>query len=227
MKKILLVFIFFSVNFLLFSQRVWDIGQMEALIEQHKTQYAGLKNIKEEEAQLLIINTQIKTKLEEVKKIQETSYKALKDIELIIKNAKDIIYITDLIADIGKYQNQMLVYAKNDPRLVLIAAQTELELIKKTKKLMEYLIVATTGTDLNLMNNKQRTELIKYIVKELRVMRGLAYSVCRQMKSAMKYGVIKALKNVKWKEFVYPGKKESSNQRVKEILENFNTGRKK
>jgi hypothetical protein len=84
---------------------------------------------------------------------------------------------------------------------------------------MEYLVVAVTGTDINLMNNKQRSDLIKYIIQELRVMRGLAYAVCRQMKMAKPYGIKFLLDS---RSFFYPASnKETSDQRVKNILAKY------
>jgi hypothetical protein len=41
------------------------------------------------------------------------------------------------------------------------------------------------GGEKNLMDNKQRIDLCIHVVNELRRMRGLAYAVCRQMKSAL------------------------------------------
>ena len=81
----------------------------------------------------------------------------------------------------------MVELAVGDPALLLVSAKTELELVNRTADLTQYIYqVAIVGTDVNLMDNKQRIDLLKYVINELRNMRGIAYAVCRQMKTAKK-----------------------------------------
>ena len=57
-----------------------------------------------------------------------------------------------------------------------VAVKTEAALIKRTADLFTYIYtVAIIGGDFNLMNNHGRLDIIKHVVRELRVMRGLAY----------------------------------------------------
>ncbi|MDH6358929.1 plasmid transfer protein [Parabacteroides sp. PF5-9] len=223
MKKVFLLMLLLIPCGISAQWRVWDIGAMEAFMAQHKTQYSGFKSIKENEGALYAINIQIENRLEQLREIEEKGYKALKSVELILSNAKDLIYITEVSEDVITYQRKMLQLAFEDPRLTLIAAQTELELIKRTTKLFEYLVVATTGTDINLMNNKFRTDLIKYILSELKVMRGLAFSVWRQLRSAIRFGVAKSIGNINWDKFNYVESQETETI-VEEILNNYKTG---
>jgi len=222
MKKSIIILISFLTSSFLFAQdKVWDIAKMEMLIEQHKNQYDGLKSMKEQEAQLLIINRQIKSKLDELKEIEEKTYKALKNVEIILRNAKDIIHIYELSEDIVKYQSQMLQYAADNPMLAVIAAKTELELINKTLILMDYVYTAINDDDTNLMDNSQRMNLLQTIIRDLREMRGMAFSICRQMKIAKRDGILQALAP---QMYGYP----SDGRKIKEeILKNYNPGRKK
>ena len=70
--------------------------------------------------------------------------------------------------------------------------------------------IALQGGEKNLMDNKQRIDLCIHVVNELRRMRGLAYAVCRQMKSAKRAGVLKTLVPGQFK-YVNSGKQKVDN----------------
>ena len=88
----------------------------------------------------------------------------------------------------------MLDLARGDNELMLIAAKTELELVNRTADLFTYIYqVAVVGTDMNLMSNADRLALIRHVVDELRIMRGLSYSITRRMRVAKYAGLMKAI----------------------------------
>jgi hypothetical protein len=129
--------------------------------------------MKQEEAQISALQKSIAEKMTQIEYFQSKFYNSLKSIEAITKTGKDIIYAGDIIEDIVKYQNQMLDYASKDPALSLVAVKTESQLVQRTGDLMEYIYqVAIVGTDVNLMDNKQRLNLLNHVIKELRTMRG-------------------------------------------------------
>ncbi len=190
----------FAFNLLLIAncalgQRVvWDIGAMETLIANHKVQYNSFKQMKTQEAEISGLQKSISTKMAQIQLFQSKFYNSLKSIEAITKTGKDIIYAGDIVSDIVKYQKQMLDYAKGDPKLLLVAVKTEAQLVQRTNDLMQYVYqVAIIGTDVNLMDNKQRLDLLKHVIGELRTMRGLAYTVTRMMRTAMRNGILETL----------------------------------
>ncbi|MFK2397157.1 plasmid transfer protein, partial [Bacteroides fragilis] len=129
----------------------------------------------------------------------------------VVKNGKDIIYASTLARDIAKYQSEAAKYAVGDPKLLTIIAKTEYELISRSVDLMIYINnIALQGGEKNLMDNKQRIDLCIHVVNELRRMRGLAYAVCRQMKSAKRAGVLKTLVPGQFK-YVNSGKQKVDN----------------
>ena len=196
MKKILFILVVAStLTQVAYSQKaVLDITCMETLIANHKVQHTSFSKVKENEAQISLIQKQISEKMVQIEFFQSKFYNSLKSVEAIIKTGKDIIYCTDIAADIGKYQKQMVELAVGDPALLLVSAKTELELVNRTADLTQYIYqVAIVGTDVNLMDNKQRIDLLKYVINELRNMRGIAYAVCRQMKTAKRNGVLQTL----------------------------------
>ena len=86
-----------------------------------------------------------------------------------------------------------------------------MSLISRSVDLMIYINnIALQGGEKNLMDNKQRIDLCIHVVNELRRMRGLAYAVCRQMKSAKRAGVLKTLVPGQFK-YVNSGKQKVDN----------------
>ena len=120
---------------------------METLIANHKVQHTSFSKVKENEAQISLIQKQISEKMVQIEFFQSKFYNSLKSVEAIIKTGKDIIYCTDIAADIGKYQKQMVELAVGDPALLLVSAKTELELVNRTADLTQYIYqVAIVGT---------------------------------------------------------------------------------
>ena len=228
MKKILFILVVAStLTQVAYSQKaVLDITCMETLIANHKVQHTSFSKVKENEAQISLIQKQISEKMVQIEFFQSKFYNSLKSVEAIIKTGKDIIYCTDIAADIGKYQKQMVELAVGDPALLLVSAKTELELVNRTADLTQYIYqVAIVGTDVNLMalqggeknlmDNKQRIDLLKYVINELRNMRGIAYAVCRQMKTAKRNGVLQTLAPGVFKY------KDNRSKLVDDLLQNY------
>jgi hypothetical protein len=222
MKKVILP-LFLLVCCGLFSQQVvWDVASMEVLIANHKVQHTSFGQMKQEEAQISALQKSIAEKMTQIEYFQSKFYNSLKSIEAITKTGKDLIYAGDIVEDIVKYQNQMLGYASKDPTLLIVAVKTESQLVQRTADLMQYIYqVAVVGTDVNLMDNKQRLNLLNHVIKELRTMRGLAFAVTRQMRTAMRNGVLKTL---------FPGQFKYTDNRgklVKQILDDYTINPKK
>ena len=101
--------------------------------------------------------------------------------------------INKLMADISKYQSQMLEYAKDDPKLVAVAVSAETKLISQMINILSYMEMAVNGCSDNLMNVKSRLQLMNHVIRELRIARGQAYTVVRKMKVAKNRGMLYAL----------------------------------
>ena len=95
----------------------------------------------------------------------------------------------------------MLAYAEELGLLDKVAdefasptARAEAELVTRTAALFTYIYTtAIVGGDFNLMNNKQRLDIIRHVVNELRIMRGIAYGIYRRMAIARKAGILRAI----------------------------------
>lgn len=171
---------------------VWDPAVQTQLIANHLIQNGNLQDIKSNEEKIATAQSIITLKMEEIKRIEEKVYKSLKDVQIVIQNVKDITYAYEISQDIGKYQKEMVKLAKKDPELLLVAIQAEIELLNKGADLLKYIFIAVTATDANLMNNAQRVNLIRNIIDQLRLMRGMAYSIVRQMRYVAMNGILNA-----------------------------------
>ena len=161
---------------------VWDPIVQTTLIVNHLEQNSQLKEIKSNEAKIAGAQSVIALKMAEIQAVEEKVYKSLKSITIVIQNVKDIGYAYEISEDIGKYQNQMGTLAKEHPELLVVAVKSEVALVNKGIDLLGYIVVASTATDANLMNNEQRIRIIRHVVDELRIMRGMAYSIVREMR---------------------------------------------
>ncbi|GAB3834120.1 plasmid transfer protein [Pontibacter qinzhouensis] len=196
MKKYLYTLSFMGLltGHVLAQQVVFDPAVVSTLVVNHTAQQAALNDIKENEGKIAALQTTISLKMTQIKELEEKMYNSLKSVQSIIGQSKNIIYASQIAADIGHYQNQMMELARGDNELLLIAAKTELELLNRTSDLFTYIYqVAVIGTDVNLMNNADRLTLIRHVVDELRVMRGLAYSITRKMRVAKYAGLLKTM----------------------------------
>jgi hypothetical protein len=219
MKKNLLIIIFAwgAWGHMIFAQAiVWDMTAMEVLIDNHKVQHEAFKKLKDEEGQIAVLQQSIAEKMTQIEYFHSKLYNSLKSIEAFTKTGKDIIYAGDIAEDIGKYQQQMLEYAVKDPILSLVAVKAQTQLITRTAGLMEYIWqVAVIGTDVNLMDNQQRLDLLNHVITELRLMRGMAFGIVVQMKAAMRNGVFQTL---------LPGifkYQDNRSKLVEQVLEDF------
>lgn len=176
------------------QQLVFDPTVVSTLVINHTAQQAALSDIKDNEGEIATLQKTITLKMVQIENLQSKMYNSLKSVQSIIGQSKNIIYASAIAKDIGKYQNQMIETAKGDPELMIIAAKTEVELINRTADLFTYIYqVAVVGTDMNLMSNADRLSLIRHVVDELRVMRGLAYGINRKMRLAKYAGLWRAM----------------------------------
>lgn len=173
---------------------VIDPAMLTTLVTTHNEQQSTLNSIKSEETNIRNYQILIQEKMRQINELQEKTYNYLSTVNAVVKNGKDIIYASTIAQDIAKYQSQALKYATGNPKLITVAAKTEYELISRSADLFIYIYdIALQGGEKNMLDNKQRLDLCTHVVNELRGMRGLAYSVCRQMKTAQRQGVLKSL----------------------------------
>lgn len=216
-KFILSILLICFCTFIKAQSLVIDPTLITTLGITHNEQQNTLNNIKDSEGQIRNYQILIQAKLHDINKMQEKVFNYLSTAQAVIKNGKDIIYASDIAKDIAEYQSKAFSYAKGDPKLITVCAKTEYELISRSADLFLYIYdFAVTGGEKNLLDNKQRIELVTYVVDELRRMRALSYSVCRQIRQAAREGVMKTLYP---KQFRYV---KNGQRTVEKILKDIN-----
>ena len=200
------------------QQLVFDPAVVSTLVVNHTAQQAALNDIKESEGQIYATQQAITIKMAQIKELEEKMYNSLKSVQSIVGQSKNIIYASTIAQDIGTYQGQMMDIAQGDPELLIIAAKTELELVNRTADLFTHIYqVAVIGTDVNLMTNADRLSLIRHVVDELRIMRGLSYSIVRKMRVAKHAGLIKTMNPLGLK---YPNNSQAI---IRSLLDEYKT----
>lgn len=191
---LLILVVFFGRNTTNAQMIVSDPGFVATLLGVHIEQQQMFKDIHESQTEIRNYQILIDDRMRQINKLQEKTYDYLSKVNSVVKTGKDIIYASDIVIDIGKYQNQAREAAKGEPELLLVVAKTEYELISRSVDLMLYIYnMALKGGEQNLLDNKQRIDLVTHVVSELRIMRGLAYSISRQVRTAKRNGVLKTL----------------------------------
>ena len=199
MKKTLIICLFLLSGFSAFSQTpVIDLGVISTLVINHNAQQITLNEIKDSEGEIAAAQKVIAVKMEQIRALEEAVYTSLKTVQAAVKDAKNIVYAGQIVTDIGEYQSEMFKLAGEDPELTIVAAKTQLALVNRTTDLMLYIAQATVPGDANLLNNKQRHDMVNHVVTELRVMRGIAYGITRKMLVAKRAGILKTLNPLKY-----------------------------
>ena len=193
MKKLIFTIVLINCIAVKAQQIVVDPAVVSTLTANHLVQNGSLNNIKSEQNGIKNLQNGINVKLLQIQALQEKTYNSLRKVQSIVQSGKNVVYASTVATDITKYQNEMISTAEGNPMLYAVALKTELALINRTYDLFIYINTALTGGDTNLMSNMERMDIINHVVDEMRIMRGLAYSVNRKMRTAKYSGTFKAL----------------------------------
>ena len=194
MKHLLTLFFYLAVHAVYPQMVVFDPAVVSTLVINHEAQQGVLKEIRNKEGEIAAAQKTIALQMTAIKDLEQRMYNSLKNVTAIVNDAKDIVYAAQIAKDIGEYQSKMMQLALEDPELMAVAVKTELALINRSADLMWYIYkVAIIPGDVNLLDNKQRLDIIKHVVNELRIMRGIAYGIYRRMKVANQAAVLKML----------------------------------
>lgn len=191
MKNVILsVFITLCCLFSVDGQQiVFDPAVVSTLVSNHTAQQGVLKDIREQETRIASMQTAISIKMAEIQSLETKMHESLTRVDQVITQGRNVLYASTIAADIGRYQTQMVQLGAGDPELLVVALKGELELINRTADMFEYILQASLGGDINMMNSAERINMIRYVVDNLRIMRGMAYSIVRKMRTAKYAGV--------------------------------------
>lgn len=123
--------------------------------------------------------------------IQERIFNSLTKVDRAIRQGKSVVEIGNIIRDILNYTLQASSEAKGNPALVLFAEQSAREFKQKGIDLSSYLygFILKEKKDL-LMDAGKRDMMIRHVLDELCVLRGLAYSIYNTIRWAKLNGFL-------------------------------------
>lgn len=193
-----LIILFLLISFFYDNTRaqqvVFDPAVLSILVINHEAQQKVLVDIKEKETTIAAAQATIASQMMVIRELKQKVYNSMSQVTAIVRDSKSIIYAIDIAKDIGEYQAKMVEMAAGDPVLTIVAIKAEAELITRTAALFTYIYTtAIIGGDINLMDNKQRLDIIRHVVSELRTMRGIAYGIYRRMSIAKRAGVWRSM----------------------------------
>ena len=172
---------------------VWDPGVTSTLVVQHQAQQEKLRDIKNNESAILVAQGFINEKMGEIKTVSEKMHARLYNVSSMVRQGNHLVYAGRIADDIRKYQGELVQYARKDPELLAVAYDAQRALVKRVADLTAYMGTVVIGGEANLLDNKQRQDIVLHVVSELRAMRGLAYGASRRMRLAARVGVFRTL----------------------------------
>lgn len=193
--KILLFIALFS-TFGGFAQQVTpviDVGAIEADIAYHKMQYTFIEEMKNKETSIAALQESIKEQTAKIEEIERKLYSSLKDVDRTIQQGKALIRAGKTIQRIYCYIHEIDSIVIGDPKLIIIANQTKLAMLKRCTSLAEYLDLSLLGGNINLMSTVERSRLINHVNWELSTISGMCYSIKKQILAAKRNGIMQAI----------------------------------
>lgn len=150
------------------------------------TFYVKPKIIKNEK-QMIILQDSINEWLLDIKKIEQRNVDYLSEKQSHAVDIEDLEYITRILNDITNYQVKSAELVKDNPALTKVAQDMERQLILRGASIIKEIAgLAKKDGTLNMLNNKERNNIIINVFEELRTMRLVASDLYRQLEIADK-----------------------------------------
>ncbi len=218
MKKVIITIIAIISVLSSFGQGapVIDFSVLESLIANHKVQYDAFKKMKNDETKIAGLQKEITDKMAQIQVFKTKYYNSLKNFQVILQSSQDIVYANKLRQQITDNMTKATNIVVNHPEYLPFALDAQTKVLDKISNLIFYVVsVVGVGTDANLMNNADRLDVLRHVIKELRLLNTLSYNVLYILESAVRNGF--------WKTLV-PGAFQPINhgqQYVNDIINNF------
>lgn len=185
MKKFILLLV--GISFMCSCsgpRKVVDFATISTLVEIHKKEDKTYKSLKNRGLTNLGLQALVTKHTEENRDIVDKIKQRYVNTNLILTAVGKLPQALSTIEDIHDYQSDILALVQEKPTLVAIAIQTELVILKRVNRLYNYVYLnAIVGTNFNRIPIAKRLQIVDFVIKELRVIRGFSYSILRKMKA--------------------------------------------
>ena len=121
---------------------------------------------------------------------------SLETVQAFINDAQTIREITIAGEDIATFQVRIAEIVADDPELVIIALSAEAYLVEQSANILLEIAVPVLGGDVNLMNNKERMDLLHRILLRMTDLKTMTYELMRRLELAEGVEILENLEDV-------------------------------
>lgn len=197
MKKLtLLTILFFLGPFIIKAQSAGDAAIVAAVSIGHYVENENLKKIRNNEAVIMGLQQTIAVETEGIRQLQDKLYQSMATVQAFINDAQTIREITITGEQIADYQVRMAEIVADDPELLVIALEAEVYLLEQSFNLLSEIALAVLGGDANLINNKERMDLLHHILERMVDLRTMCYSLMKKLEMATGIEIIEAIEDL-------------------------------
>lgn len=143
-----------------------------------------LDDIESDQERILISSAVIALETAALAAVEKKLLDGLSEVDDIINSAKIILKIYKYTEDIFAWQEKTFEVVKKKPELLSIATEQEIKLIREVAYLMNDLIIATKKSETNLLNNKNRLDIMRMVLSEILELRDSAQKFYYLLKGA-------------------------------------------
>lgn len=143
-----------------------------------------LDDIESDQERILISSAVIALETAALAAVEKKLLDGLSEVDDIINSAKIILKIYKYTEDIFAWQEKTFEVVKEKPELLSIATEQEIKLIREVAYLMNDLIIATKKSETNLLNNKNRLDIMHMVLSEILELRDSAQKFYYLLKGA-------------------------------------------
>ena len=184
MKRVIIFYVMIMLPVVVMGQKpVTDLAVTGVLKLHNNDQNNLMDDSNDSQKGLAALGTAMQTQVDTMKTILVRLYNAKTKTQEVMKNLYDVAYAFEIAVQISEYQKQAYDYARGDAELFLLMLVLEKKVIERITMLNSQIALALAGGSKNMMDNKQRDNLIKNVIKELKYIRGMVYGIRRQVKS--------------------------------------------
>lgn len=134
-------------------------------------------------------------------------------VQGLLRDGQKLAQATKIVSDIVSYQRDIVKIVSNDPKLLVFAVNSQTLIVKRCQSLATFIaIIPVSFNKWNVISDSDRKEILQHITTELRVIRGDAFGLKRQLEWAKNYNYWQKLNP--WQGYVNKDKRL-----VKDILE--------
>jgi len=197
MKKIHIIpILLFLVSFFAKAQSAGDAAIVAAVSIGHYVENQNLIKIRDNEAVIMGLQQTIAVESEAIRELNERLMNSLETVQAFINDAQTIREITIAGEDIATFQVRIAEIVADDPELVIIALSAEAYLVEQSANILLEIAVPVLGGDVNLMNNKERMDLLHRILLRMTDLKTMTYELMRRLELAEGVEILENLEDV-------------------------------